>query len=145
MVEVMNEFNSIIEELSDYKSGITKIINNVKQLDKKISKTIQKHNTNTPTKVQKKPSGFAIPTQISKELSIFMNKKEGEKAARTEVTQYIIQYIKEKQLQNKENKQEIILDDNLGNLLNCGTNTVTYFTIQKYMNQHFIHNSLNNI
>lgn len=145
MVEVMNEFNSIIEELSDYKSGITKIINNVKQLDKKISKTIQKHNTNTPTKVQKKPSGFAIPTQISKELSIFMNKKQGEKAARTEVTQYIIQYIKEKQLQNKENKQEIILDDNLGNLLNCGTNTVTYFTIQKYMNQHFIHNSLNNI
>ena len=141
----MNEFNSIIEELSDYKSGITKIINNVKQLDKKISKTIQKHNTNTQTKNKKKPSGFAIPTQISKELSTFMNKKEGEKAARTEVTQYIIQYIKEKQLQNKENKQEIILDDNLGNLLNCGTNTVTYFTIQKYMNQHFIHNSLNNI
>ena len=73
------------------------------------------------------------------------NKSRWEKAARTEVTQYIIQYIKEKELQNKENKQEIILDDNLGNLLNCGTNTVTYFTIQKYMNQHFIHNQLDNI
>ena len=69
-----------------------------------------------------------------------MNKKEGEKAARTEVTQYIIQYIKEKQLQNKDNKQEIVLDTNLSKLLNCGTDTVTYFTIQKYMNQHFIHN-----
>ena len=145
MTEFTNDFTGIIDELSEYRLGITKIINNVKQLDKKISKTIHKHNTNVPTKLQKKPSGFAIPTQISKELSIFMNKKEGEKAARTEVTQYIIQYIKEKQLQNKENKQEIILDDNLGNLLNCGTNTVTYFTIQKYMNQHFIHNNLNNI
>ena len=145
MTEFSDDFTGIIDELSEYRLGITKIINNVKQLDKKISKTIQKQNTNVPTKFQKKPSGFAIPTQISKELSIFMNKKEGEKAARTEVTQYIIQYIKEKQLQNKENKQEIILDNNLGNLLNCGSNTVTYFTIQKYMNQHFIHNSLNNI
>ena len=36
-----------------------------------------------------------------------MQKKEGEKAARTEVTQYIIQYIKEKQLQNSaQNKNE---------------------------------------
>ena len=145
MTEFSDDFTGIIDELSEYRLGITKIINNVKQLDKKISKTIQKQNTNVPTKFQKKPSGFAIPTQISKELSIFMNKKDGEKAARTEVTQYIIQYIKEKQLQNKENKQEIILDNNLGNLLNCGTNTVTYFTIQKYMNQHFIHNNLNNI
>lgn len=145
MTEFSDDFTGIIDELSEYRLGITKIINNVKQLDKKISKTIQKQNTNVPTKFQKKPSGFAIPTQISKELSIFMNKKEGEKAARTEVTQYIIQYIKEKQLQNKENKQEIILDNNLGNLLNCGSNTVTYFTIQKYMNQHFIHNNLNNI
>ena len=67
-----------------------------------------------------------------------MNKTEGEKAARTEVTQYIIQYIKEKKLQNKENKQEIILDNKLSNLLNCGENTITYFTIQKYMNQHFM-------
>lgn len=145
MTELANEFDSIIDELTEYRLGITKLINNVKQLDKKISKTIQKHNINTITKTHKKPSGFAIPTKISKELSVFMHKKEGEKAARTEVTQYIIQYIKEKELQNKENKQEIILDDNLGNLLNCGTNTVTYFTIQKYMNQHFIHNQLDNI
>ena len=145
MTELANEFDSIIDELTEYRLGITKLINNVKQLDKKISKTIQKHNINMTTKTHKKPSGFAIPTKISKELSVFMHKKEGEKAARTEVTQYIIQYIKEKELQNKENKQEIILDDNLGNLLNCGTNTVTYFTIQKYMNQHFIHNQLDNI
>ena len=56
-----------------------------------------------------------------------------------------IKYIKEKELQNKENKQEIILDKDLGSLLNCGSETVTYFSIQKYMNQHFIHNSLNNV
>ena len=74
MSEFTDDFTGIIDELTEYRLGITKIINNVKQLDKKISKTIQKHNTNIVTKVQKKPSGFAIPTQISKELSIFMNK-----------------------------------------------------------------------
>jgi chromatin remodeling complex protein RSC6 len=145
MSDMINEFNSIIDELTEYRLGLTKLINNVKQLDSKISKTIKKHATNALEKPHKKPSGFAIPTNISKELSVFMKKKEGEKAARTEVTQYIIHYIKEKELQNKENKQEIILDDNLGKLLNCGTNTVTYFTIQKFMNQHFIHNHLDNI
>tara|TARA_E500000178_G_C16842390_1_gene671177 strand:- start:367 stop:810 length:444 start_codon:yes stop_codon:yes gene_type:complete len=142
MSEINNEFNIIKDELCEYKLRITKLINTVKQLDSKISKNIKKLNTDTEKKTYKKPSGFAKPTNISKELSIFMNKKDGEKAARTEVTQYIINYIKEKQLQNKNNKQEIILDDNLGNLLNCGTTTVTYFTIQKYMNQHFIHNSV---
>ena len=70
-----------------------------------------------------------------------MNKSEGEKAARTEVTQYIIKYIKDKELQSKENKQEIIPDQPLGSLLKCGSNTVTYFTIQKYMNQHFVSSS----
>ena len=139
MTNITDECIEIIRELSNYRSGITRIIHTVKQMETKINKTIKKNNV-VEKKVIKKPSGFAIPTKISKELSDFMQKKEGEKAARTEVTQYIIQYIKEKQLQNKDNKQEIVLDNNLSKLLNCGTNTVTYFTIQKYMNQHFIHN-----
>ena len=54
MTEFSDDFTGIIDELSEYRLGITKIINNVKQLDKKISKTIQKQNTNVPTKVQKK-------------------------------------------------------------------------------------------
>ena len=139
MTNITDECIEIIRELSNYRSGITRIIHTVKQMETKINKTIKKNNV-VEKKVIKKPSGFAIPTKISKELSDFMQKKEGEKAARTEVTQYIIQYIKEKQLQNKDNKQEIVLDNNLSKLLNCGTDTVTYFTIQKYMNQHFIHN-----
>jgi chromatin remodeling complex protein RSC6 len=139
MTSITDDCLEIIKELSEYRAGITRIIHSVKQLETKFNKTIKKNNV-IEKKVLKKPSGFAIPTKISKELSDFMQKKEGEKAARTEVTQYIIQYIKEKQLQNKDNKQEIVLDKNLSKLLNCGTETVTYFTIQKYMNQHFIHN-----
>lgn len=137
-------FEAIIKELSDYRIGFTKLTHDVKLLESKINKEIYKNKNNHQIKVLKKPSGFAIPTTISKELCSFMNKTEGEKAARTEVTQYIIKYIKEKELQSKENKQEIILDKDLGSLLNCGSDTVTYFSIQKYMNQHFITTIENN-
>ena len=131
-------FDAIIKELSDYRVGFTKLTHDVKVLESKINKELKKHKTINKKKSFKKPSGFAIPTTISKELCMFMNKTQGEKAARTEVTQYIIKYIKDKELQSKENKQEIILDKDLRSLLKCGTDTVTYFSIQKYMNQHFI-------
>tara|TARA_B100001758_G_scaffold244420_1_gene255740 strand:- start:5344 stop:5775 length:432 start_codon:yes stop_codon:yes gene_type:complete len=138
MSALSNNFDDIIQELTNYRVGITQIIYNVRQLEKKYNKEIKKNQTLTEKKNIKKPSGFATPTKISKELCDFMKKTDGELAARTEVTQYIIKYIKEKKLQNQENKQEIILDGNLSKLLNCGTETITYFTIQKYMNQHFI-------
>ena len=138
MSALSNNFDDIIQELTNYRVGITQIIHNVRQLEKKYNKEIKKNQTLTEKKNIKKPSGFATPTKISKELCDFMKKTDGELAARTEVTQYIIKYIKEKKLQNQENKQEIILDGNLSKLLNCGTETITYFTIQKYMNQHFI-------
>lgn len=137
-------FDAIIKELSDYRIGFTKLTHDVKVLESKITKEIKKHNSRNIKKSSKKPSGFAIPTTISKELCIFMNKGQGEKAARTEVTQYIIKYIKDKELQSKANKQEIILDKDLGSLLKCGSDTVTYFSIQKYMNQHFISSNLQN-
>jgi upstream activation factor subunit UAF30 len=131
-------FDSIIKELSEYRIGFTKLTHDVKILERKINKQYNMYNSTNVKKKIKKPSGFAIPTKISKELCIFMNKVEGEKAARTEVTQYIIKYIKDKKLQSTENKQEIILDNKLNTLLNCGNTTVTYFSIQKHMNQHFI-------
>ena len=143
MEDLSEDFDSIINELSTYKLGLTKLTSAVKKLDSKFNK-INKQNKSEKNKISvKKPSGFAKPTTISNELSSFMNKTQGEKAARTEVTQYIINYIKEKQLQNEKNKQEIIVDKELRKLLDCGSETVTFFTIQKYMNKHFISNTVN--
>ena len=67
-----------------------------------------------------------------------MNKEAGTLVARTEVTQYLIKYIKENSLQNKENKRIIKPDDKLMDLLESGENEITYFNLQKYMNKHFI-------
>ncbi len=70
-----------------------------------------------------------------------MNKDSGSMVARTEVTKYLIKYIKEHSLQNKENKRIIAPDKKLSELLECGEDEVTYFNLQKYMNKHFINES----
>ena len=51
----------------------------------------------------------------------------------------LINYIKDHQLENKENSKFISPDEKLKNLL-ClkDDDELTYFTIQKYMNKHFI-------
>ena len=67
-----------------------------------------------------------------------MNKPDGYEAARTEVTKYIIKYIQENNLQNPENKREILPDNDLKQLLNNKKEPVTYFSIQRLMNPHFV-------
>ena len=68
-------------------------------------------------KGSRKPSGFAKPTKISNELCEFMGKEVGTELARTEVTQYVIQYITDRKLQNPNNRKAIIPDDPLKELL----------------------------
>ncbi len=68
-----------------------------------------------------------------------MGVKEGTQLARTEVTKYIIQYIKDNELPDKSNKKIIKPNSKLKKLLKLDKNDeVTYFNLQKYMNQHFI-------
>ena len=68
-----------------------------------------------------------------------MGKPEGSEMARTEVTKYIIHYIKTKNLPDKTNKKVINPDNALKSLLDVkSTDKVTYFNLQKYMNKHFV-------
>jgi chromatin remodeling complex protein RSC6 len=94
-------------------------------------------------KKPKAPSGFAKPTKVTKELCEFMEKPEGTEIARTEVTKSLSQYIKTNNLQEKNgtSKNRINPDAKLKSLLglsNDETENLTYFTIQKHMNKHFI-------
>ena len=68
-----------------------------------------------------------------------MNKDPGTEIARTEVTQFLIQYIKDNQLQFEANKKIIIPDKTLKKLLKVKDgDEVTYFNLQRLMNIHFI-------
>lgn len=133
------QFKAIEKSLFLFKSQINTLQNQLKTLDKNVKremKTLKKDALKNKSKGNRKPSGFAKPSVISAELSEFMNKKLKEQVARTEVTQFIINYIKENNLADSKN---IKPDDKLKKLLDINDDDeITYFNIQKFMNKHFI-------
>ncbi len=84
------------------------------------------------------PSGFVKPTAISDELAKFLGKDTGTEMARTEVTRELNAYIRQHNLQDKDNGRKINADASLRGLLQLGKNDeLTYFNLQKYMSPHF--------
>jgi upstream activation factor subunit UAF30 len=140
--KIFDEFNEIINNLNTFKTQTIMLQQSIKQLEKSVRtqlKCLKKLAVKNKMKNNRIPSGFAKPCKITKELCEFMNKEYGTEIARTEVTKSLIQYIKQNNLINSTNKKVIIPDEKLKNLLNIEDDEeLTYFTIQKYMNQHFI-------
>jgi len=142
--ELFVQFESIIDSLSLFKVQIIGIQQQLKQLEKNVKKQmkgLKKEATKSKNKGNRKPSGFAKPGKVTKELCEFMNKSEGTQIARTEVTRALIAYIKQNNLENSSNSKIISPDNKLKVLLDVDEgNELTYFNIQKYMNKHFIKN-----
>lgn len=99
----------------------------------------------------RKPSGFASPVVVSDELYAFLSKsgiKKGEPIARTDVTRHITAYIKQHDLQNPENRREILADATLKGLFGPpqelkdsanpnGQKMYSYMGMQRYLSRHF--------
>ena len=139
---IFDQFGIIIDSLSHFRIQVNTIQQQIRQLEKNIKKEmkgLKKVAEKNKNKGNKKPSGFANPTKVTKELCEFMNKQEGTQIARTEVTRALISYIKANNLQNKANKKIILPDEKLKFLLGINQEQeLTYFNLQKYMNKHFI-------
>lgn len=83
-------------------------------------------------------SGLQKPVMISEEMCKFCKWPLDEKHSRVDVTKAICDYIKEKDLQNPENRREIMVDKTLKRLLKYKDDKITYPHIQKHINSHFI-------
>jgi chromatin remodeling complex protein RSC6 len=141
--DLTEQFQNMIETINTFKSSMSALQTQIKFLEKGVRKELhQVHKTIKKKKTgNKKPSGFATPSPISKELCKFMGIESNSEVARTVVTRHIIQYIRDNNLQYPENKRIIIPDKNLSMLLgveNDAQTVVTYFNIQRFMNKHFI-------
>lgn len=140
--DLFMQFNYLVAQLNSVKNQISGIQNNIKQLEKGVKKHmkfIKKDATKSKNKGNRLPSGFAKPSDVTKELCEFMNKAEGTQIARTEVTRALVAYIKENKLENTTNSKIISPDDKLKDLLGIDDDQeLTYFNIQKYMNKHFV-------
>ena len=113
---------------------------------KKLQKTVRKlSKTDEPSDeaAPKKLSGFAKPMKMSKELCAFLGVDAATLMARTDVTKEINKYVKANNLQNPENKRELILDQKLKTILTVPSDvTLTFFNLQKYMSHHYIKEDL---
>ena len=83
------------------------------------------------TKQTKAGTGIHAPVQPSPELGAIGG---NDKLPRSEVISKVWDYIKKNNLQNPENKREILADDKLKKVF--GRDKVTMFEMNKYIAQH---------
>ena len=137
-------FNKLVNQFQDIQSVMKTLHSNLKVLQKEVLRE-RKESKKKESKIKKKsdkkrsPSGFAKPAPISNDLASFLNMENGVELARTEVTSKVIAYVKDHQLQNPENKKQILVDAKLKALLLPEEgDIVTYFNLQTYLKKHFL-------
>ena len=136
-------FEEILNNVANVKTSITQLTMQLKNLEKDVKKKMKAYDKISikPKKSTRKPSGFAQPVNVSKELQNFMKLNDDDKVARTEVTKYLSSYIKEHKLKSLENGRVIVPNEELGSLLGANDDeTITFFNLQRFMNKHFISN-----
>jgi upstream activation factor subunit UAF30 len=139
MTEGFTEFLSKLQALTTQIASLKTEFRALEKRSVRELKAAQKANAKRKRKsTNRAPSGFVKPTLISNELAGFLNKPLGTEMARTEVTREINGYIREHNLQDKENGRKINPDKKLASLLKIKSgDELTYFNLQRYMSPHF--------
>lgn len=124
-------------------STLKGVLANLKRLEKHVAREIK--DARKKRKAPKlNPDGTPVPKKdqfgkqvpISDELSQFLGKAKGSTASRSEVTRFIGEYVRNKSLLDKRN---IKADATLLKLLSISaTEPLTYFSLQKFLNKHYI-------
>lgn len=129
------------QNIASLKAAIDVVEKNAKKVKHNVDLLVKKEtkNANKPVK-ERKPCGFAVPSQVSNEMCEFMGVEHGTAISRIQITQHINKYIKDNHLENPENKQNILPDEKMWKILgeDAKEHRITHFTLQKYLNKHFI-------
>jgi len=138
--KLINQFQEITSLMKTLQSNLNilkkEVLRERKEDKKKIEKTKTKKNKQNK---QKKGTGFAAPSPISDDLASFLGLPPSSSMARTEVTAKIYEYVKTNNLQDAENKKNIIPDAALLKLFTPDpSKPVTFFNIQTYLKEHFL-------
>ena len=154
--KLQNQFDSLRKLVSDELALLTesdkafkknkvltllrKVVRQVNLLEKQAFRLVKNKKSVRKNKVV---SGFQKPTRISKDLAKFTCWNDFDLHSRVEVTKYICDYIKTNNLQNPEDRRQIIPDAKLQKLLGYNpkkeTEPLRYYSIQFHLNKmkHF--------
>jgi chromatin remodeling complex protein RSC6 len=119
---------------------LRKVNRHANQLEKQAFRLVK---TKKSVHKNKVISGFQKPTRISKELAKFTGWNDSDLHSRVEVTKFICDYIKTNNLQNPEDRRQIVPDAKLQKLLGYNpkkeTEPLRYYSIQFHLNKmkHF--------
>lgn len=141
---VLDDIDTALSQVSAVRSQCTTIcavLRSIRTRHVREVKAAQKEGRKRNQKARK-PSGFTKPSLITDRLAQFikMVTKEdpGQLVARTQATKVITQYIRENNLQDKDNGRRIIPDAELMDLLSLNKgDELTYFNLQTKINHHF--------
>lgn len=142
-VRLESEVKAVTANLLAVRETLSSLITEAKKLEKKAAK-LQKV-ADKRRRRQKAAEGedgkparvsiFQIPVALSPELCKFMGRPAGSLESRSNVTKFITNYVREKQLKNKH---DINPDTSLRALLGLKEGEqLTYFNLQKHLNVHY--------
>ena len=140
-VNVEDQLSTLTNHVNTLKTSVVEILGQIKEIEKTIKKEkkyqLQQQNKKDVS-AKRKPTGFAVPKNISDELCSFLGKPSGSEVARTDITSKLVEYVKNNNLENPNDKRIIIPDEKLKKLFNsCENDEITYFNMQKFINHHF--------
>jgi chromatin remodeling complex protein RSC6 len=136
------QFDELLKSLSNIKPQITSIQNQIKNVERNVNKEIKclkKIIEKKKNKAKREPSGFAKPCKVSDNLCLFMNQPIGTLISRPDATKYLISYIMKNNLYMSHDRRYILCDETLKELLGENVDDcVSFFSLQGYMNKHFL-------
>jgi len=151
---VQSDVAALLESLTTSKLGelenqkqavrlLKQTASRIKHLRNDLTRVLRKTKRNVAPKDKSKlsNSGLMKPVVISRELAAFMKVPVDSLHSRVSVTNAICNYIKEHNLQNPNNKREILADAELARILNYNPSVkqpLTYFYIQQLIQPHFL-------
>ena len=141
---VSDEFDTLLNDLKTLKQTVIDMVGRVSKLQKRVARDSRKgKKKGTRSTSGNKNNGFSKPVEITPELCKFLSLEPGTLIARTSVTKGITKYIKEHNLQGKDDKRVINVDASLKKLLSGGIKPLTkdvpltYFNLQTYLKRHY--------
>jgi len=147
--EVLVVFDDLVAKIdndvtTNPKSGSVKLLRNINKQVKQLKQyyvRLTKQKTKTTRKTTNANSGFKKPVKVSKEMCKFAGWSQSDEKSRVDVTNVICKYIKDHNLQNPEDRRQILVDDTLKKLLKYDPavqkDPLTYFSLQVFMKPLF--------
>lgn len=152
---VQTDFDSLVESLDQEidrqraagtKGGNVRFLRSLRKKMirlKKDSHKVSNMKRRNPNRAKNNSSGFMKPVKISKDMTKFTGWDASELKSRVDVTRYICNYVKENNLQNPEDRRQIVPDKKLRSLLKLDKaalkdEPLTYYSLQKKIQPHFL-------